>query len=62
MYNVFILSIGPPHFTSWQLIQASTIELKHYAEDEGKSEKEIAEITAPKIEYKFLAHGVLISK
>jgi hypothetical protein len=40
----------------------SVAELKHYAEDEGKSEKEIAEITAPKTEYKFLAHGVLISK
>ena len=42
--------------------ETSVAELKHYAEDEGKSEKEIAEITAPKIEYKFLAHGVLISK
>lgn len=42
--------------------ETSVAELKHYAEDEGKSEKEIAKITAPKIEYKFLAHGVLISK
>jgi hypothetical protein len=42
--------------------ETSVAELKHYAEDEGKSEKEIAEIIAPKIEYKFLAHGVLISK
>lgn len=42
--------------------ETSVAELKHYAEDEGKSEKEIAEITAPKTEYKFLAHGVLISK
>lgn len=42
--------------------ETSVAELKHYAEDEGKSNKEIAEITAPKIEYKFLAHGVLISK
>jgi len=42
--------------------ETSVAELKHYAEDEGKSKKEIAEITAPKIEYKFLAHGVLISK
>jgi hypothetical protein len=42
--------------------ETSVAELKHYAEDEGKSEEEIAKITAPKTEYKFLAHGVLISK
>ncbi|WP_353170489.1 DUF4920 domain-containing protein [Flavobacterium sp.] len=42
--------------------ETSVAELKHYAEDEGKSEKEIAEIIAPKTEYKFLAYGVLISK
>ena len=41
--------------------ETSVAELKHYAEDEGKSQKEIAAITAPKTEYKFLAHGVLIS-
>ncbi len=37
-------------------------ELKHYAEDEGKSKAAIDSIVAPKIEYKFLAHGVLIAK
>jgi len=37
-------------------------ELKHYAEDEGKSKAAIDSITAPKKEYKFLAHGVLIAK
>ena len=42
--------------------ETSVAELKHYAEDEGKSADEIANITAPKTEYKFLAHGVLISK
>ncbi len=42
--------------------ETSVAELKHYAEDEGKSQKEIAAITVPKTEYKFLAHGVLISK
>ena len=42
--------------------ETSVAELKHYAEDEGKSPKEIAAIIAPKTEYKFLAHGVLISK
>jgi len=33
-------------------------ELRHYAEDEGKSEEEITAITDPKVEYKFLASGV----
>lgn len=33
-------------------------ELRHYAEDEGKSAEEIAAITEPKVEYKFLASGV----
>lgn len=42
--------------------ETSVAELKHYAEDEGKSPEEIAKITAPKTEYKFLANGVLISK
>lgn len=42
--------------------ETSIAELKHYAEDEGKSADEIAKITAPKTEYKFLANGVLISK
>lgn len=35
-------------------------ELRHYAEDEGKSEEEIAAITEPKDEYKFMASGVLL--
>lgn len=35
-------------------------ELRHYAEDEGKSKEEIAAITAPKEELKFLASGVLL--
>ena len=42
--------------------ETSVAELKHYAEDEGKSANEIAKSTAPKTEYKFLAHGVLIAK
>lgn len=37
-------------------------ELKHYAEDEGKSQAAIDSITVPKKELKFLAHGVLIAK
>lgn len=35
-------------------------ELKHYAEDEGKSAAEIAKITAPKEEMKFMANGVAV--
>ena len=35
-------------------------ELRHYAEDEGKSASEIAAITAPKEELKFMASGVLL--
>lgn len=42
--------------------ETSVAQLKHYAKDGGKSEAEIAKITEPKIEYKFLADGVLISK
>ena len=33
-------------------------ELRHYAEDAGKSDAEIAEITEPKRELRFLADGV----
>ena len=35
-------------------------ELKHYAEDAGKSAEEIAKITEPKKEYAFEANGVLM--
>ncbi len=35
-------------------------ELRHYAEDEGKSKEEIEKITEPKREYRFTASGVII--
>ena len=35
-------------------------ELRHFAEDEGKSKEEIAKITKPKEDIKFMANGVLI--
>ena len=35
-------------------------ELRHYAEDEGASEEEIAAITEPKMELKMMANGVII--
>ena len=35
-------------------------ELRHYAEDEGKSAEDIAAITEPKEELKFMASGVLL--
>lgn len=37
-------------------------ELRHYAEDAGKSEEEIAAINEPEIGYKFLASGVAVKK
>jgi hypothetical protein len=38
----------------------SVDELRHYAEDAGKSATEIAAITMPKEEFKFMASGVLL--
>ena len=40
--------------------ETSVEELKHYAEDAGKTKEEIAKITAPKKEYAFEANGVLM--
>lgn len=40
--------------------ETSVDELKHLAEDAGKSKEEIAKITEPKKEFKFLADGVVI--
>lgn len=40
--------------------ETSVKELKHYAEDEGKSKAEIDAITEPKRELKFMASGVII--
>lgn len=42
--------------------ETSVAQLKHYAKDGGQSEEEIAKITEPKVEYKFMADGVLISR
>jgi hypothetical protein len=42
-------------------IEETDIEtLKHFAEDAGKSEEEIAMITEPRMDYKFVASGVKI--
>jgi hypothetical protein len=35
-------------------------ELRHYAEDAGKSKEEIAQITSPKNELSFVADGVIV--
>jgi len=40
--------------------ETSVDELRHYAEDEGKSPEEIAAITEPVVELKFMADGVVI--
>ncbi|GGE14293.1 DUF4920 domain-containing protein [Psychroflexus salis] len=42
------------------LDETSVEDLKHYAEDEGKSQEEIDAITAPKITYSFTAVGALV--
>jgi hypothetical protein len=38
----------------------SVDELRHFAEDEGKSKEDIAKITKPKEDIKFMATGVLV--
>lgn len=40
--------------------ETSVDELRHYAEDAGKSKEEIAKITEPKKEFAFTANGVLL--
>ena len=40
----------------------SVAQLKHYAEDAGKSEEEISFITQPEITISFLADGVIIKQ
>lgn len=40
--------------------EMSVEDQKHYAEDSGKSEEEIAAITEPKVTYSFLAEGVQV--
>lgn len=42
--------------------ETSVDELRHYAEDAGKSEEEIAAITTPKLQYHFEADGVLLKQ
>ena len=42
--------------------ETSVADLKHFAEDAGKSEEEIAAITSPVVEKKFMASGVVLLK
>ena len=42
--------------------ETSVNELRHYAEDAGKSKEEIAKITESKREFAFEAHGVLMKE
>ena len=42
--------------------EVSVADLKHYAEDAGKSSEEIANITEPAMEFAFEANGVLLKK
>lgn len=41
--------------------EISVDELRHYAEDEGKSKEEIAKITAPETKFTFMADGVIVA-
>ena len=40
--------------------EVSVKQLKHYAEDAGKTKEEIAKIKEPKKELQFVAKGVLV--
>ena len=42
--------------------ETTVAELRHYAEDAGKSQEEIEAITEPKRTYAFLADGVLVEE
>ncbi|QDO95200.1 DUF4920 domain-containing protein [Formosa sediminum] len=44
------------------ITETSVDELRHYAEDAGKSSEDIAMITTPKLEYHFEADGVLLER
>ncbi|WLD24837.1 DUF4920 domain-containing protein [Flavobacterium dauae] len=44
------------------IAETSVDELKHYAKDAKKSQEEIDAITEPKVEYRFMANGVLIAE
>ena len=47
--------------TGYAFKEVTDVEtLRHFAQDEGKSKEEIAKITMPLEEYKFMASGVLI--
>ncbi|MCB0503529.1 MAG: DUF4920 domain-containing protein [Bacteroidetes bacterium] len=43
-----------------KIVTTSVEDQRHYAEDEGQSEEEIAKITEPLTEYTFVAEGVKI--
>lgn len=45
-----------------KLEETSVDRLRHYAEDEGKSAEEIAQITEPKVDINILAEGVIVIK
>lgn len=44
------------------IAESSVEEQKHYAEDAGKSQKEIDAITEPQMVYSFIADGVIITE
>lgn len=66
-YSFFVPTTGVEnaHVTVAGTFKKETTDvatLKHFAEDAGKSKKEIAKITEPKNEYTFVATGVIIEQ
>lgn len=60
-YGFFVLKDSKGHnmqINGLAFIEQTNVETqKHYAEDAGKSEEEIAKITEPKLNYRFIADG-----
>lgn len=65
-YGFFV----PKDLAGRQVVLAGTLQqttvdvetLRHYAKDEGQSEKEVAALTAPRVEVSLIADGVLVRK
>jgi hypothetical protein len=64
-YGFFVPTTGAANLkctvAAWAYKDVTSVEdLKHYAQDAGKSEAEIAAITEPKSGISFMADGIMI--
>ena len=59
---VFYLFLYPSDYKVTFFSETSIEDLRHYAEDAGASDEDIAAIVSPKVSYNFEADGVLISQ